>query len=274
MPHTHSHTYYHRRIKESYILSPWQRLHTTILVPAIIILAVFVFSRFFFVSSPLSPQTISVVYLGKAFFATFARLSIAYILAFAVAIPLALLVHKNLYAERIFLPLFDIIQSVPVLAFFPLIILFFLRYNFANAAAIVVIFLAMLWNIVFNVVGGLKVVPNDLKAAAFIFHVHGFAYIRQILLPAVVPYMVIGSLLAWAQGWNIIIVAEVLHPYIPGGTSAQDLFGIGSILVSASSSGQHLLFFAALVAIVLGIAAMNLLVWQRLLHYAENYRFE
>ena len=41
-----------------------------------------------------------------------------------------------------------------------------------------------------------------------------------------VPYIVTGSLLAWAGGWNIIIVAEVLHTYIPGG--ARDLFGIGS----------------------------------------------
>jgi NitT/TauT family transport system permease protein len=94
------------------------------------------------------------------------------------------------------------------------------------------------------------------------------------VIPAVVPYLVTGSLLAWAQGWNIIIVAEVLHTYIPGGTAANDPFGIGSVLVSASANGENGLFIVALLAMVFVIAVINFLVWQKLLHYAERFKFE
>ena len=45
-----------------------------------------------------------------------------------------------------------------------------------------------------------------------------------------------------AQGWNLIIVAEVMHTYILHGTTSQDLFGLGSILVNASASGQNSVF--------------------------------
>ena len=195
-------------------------------------------------------------------------------LALVVAVPLALLINKNKVSEHIFLPLFDIIESVPVLAFFPLIVLFFIKFNFFNGAAIFVIFLSMLWNIVFSAVGGLKAIPADIKSAAQVFKIRGFNFVRKVLLPAITPQIITGSLLAWAQGWNIIIVAEVLHTYIPGGNASQDLFGIGSILVNAAATGQNAIFLTAILFMVIAIAFLNFFIWQKLLNYAEKYKFE
>ncbi len=271
--HPARHPYDHRHLKMSR-LSFWQRIHAVIALPVLsIIILAFVFT-FVFTSAPLTPEMLSYADIVRALGATFFRILAAYLLATAVSLPLAILVHKNATTERVLLPLFDIVQSVPVLAFFPVIILFFVRYDFLNGAAIFVIFLSMLWNIVFNVVGGLKVIPTEIISAAHVFRIRGLALIRQILLPATFPYLVIGSLLAWAQGWNIIIVAEVLHTYIPGGSAAQDLFGIGSVLVNAASSGHHSIFIAAIAFIIAAIAVMNFFVWQKLLHYAEAFRFE
>jgi NitT/TauT family transport system permease protein len=107
-----------------------------------------------------------------------------------------------------------------------------------------------------------------------VFGVKGGDYVRRILLPAIVPYAITGSLLAWAQGWNIVIVAEVLHTYIPGGSPSNDLFGIGSMLVNATASGQNGIFIVAILAMVLLIGFLNFFIWQKLLHYAERYKFE
>lgn len=256
----------------SYPTSLSQRLHAAF-TPLIVIAALFailgVFSIF-----PIAPASVAPGYIGAALLATFLRLLAAYVIALAVSIPLALLVTKNALMERLFLPVFDIVQSVPVLAFFPVVIVFFLQFSFTNAAAIFIIFLSMVWNIVFNLVGGLKVIPSDVKDAAQVFGVKGGRFARQILLPAVVPYLVTGSLLAWAQGWNIIIVAEVLHTYIPGGSAASDPFGIGSLLVQASAQGDHATFVFAILAMILLVAFLNFFVWQKLLHYAERYKFE
>ena len=121
---------------------------------------------------------------------------------------------------------------------------------------------------------GINIKNTDIKAAAQVFGIRGIGFVRKILLPAVVPYIVTGSLLAWAQGWNIVIVAEVLHTYIPGGSASNDLFGIGSTLVNATAKGENGVFIVAILAMVLLIALLNFFVWQKLLHYAERYKFE
>lgn len=272
-PTKHIHRY-HRHMSVSYARSVHQRFYSYFLVPGIVLLFVFfVLAKFGNRTLPELP-TVTWGFLIGAAFVTFTRLLIAYAFAVVLAVPLALLISHNERAEKILLPLFDVIQSVPVLAFFPAVILFFVHYNFLNAAGIFILILTMMWSIVFSVVGGLQVIPSDVKAAAKIFKLKGIKYLDKLLLPAVVPYLITGSLLAWAGGWNIIIVAEVLHTYIPGSTSSTDLFGIGSVLVQAAGSGQNSDFLMALVVLVAFVAVMNFFVWQRLLHFAERFKFE
>lgn len=202
------------------------------------------------------------------------RLVVAYACAVAVAYPLALLVVSRPMAEAILLPVFDILESIPILALFPVIVMLFIRFDFLNGAAIFIIFLAMLWNLVFTLVGGLKIIPKDVLYAARVFGIRGVSLLRRVVMPAVFPQFVTGSILAFAQGWNIIIVAEVLHTYIPGGTAAQDLFGIGSVLVNAAANARDAEFLAAVFVMVVLIGILNFFVWQRLLRMSQRYRFE
>lgn len=256
----------------SYPVSIWQRLHAAF-APVLAIVVLFVVLRVFAIF-PIIPENVSLLLVFDALFTTFGRILVAYIFALIVSIPLALLVTKSAFMERLLLPLFDIAQSVPVLAFFPIVIVFFIHFGFTNGAAIFIIFLSMLWNIVFSLVGGLNVIPADIRSAAHVFGIKGIALVRKITLPAIVPYIITGSLLSWAQGWNIVIVAEVLHTYIPGGTASNDLFGIGSMLVNATAHGDNGIFVVSILSMVLLIAFLNFFVWQKLLHYAERYKFE
>ena len=264
---THTH-----RLHVSYAKSLPQRLYTYVAVPlialAITVLLIQAFGTAVFTRAP-SPSVVLV-----ALSATFARLLISYAIAMALAIPLALFVTRSAVAERVFLPLFDIMQSLPVLAFFPVIIIFFVHYGLYNGAAVFVLVVTMLWSIVFSLVGGLRAIPRDVRDAGKVFGLRGFAFVRTILLPAAVPYLVTGSLLAFAGGWNIIIVAEVLHTYLPGSGPSSDLFGIGSMLVHASASGAEQTFLLAIVILVTAIALLNLFVWQNLLAYAERFKFD
>ena len=54
----------------------------------------------------------------------------------------------------------------------------------------------------------------------------------------------------------------------------EDLFGVGSILVSAAAHAQNGTFLSAVFVMVVIIAAFNFFVWQKLLHYAQRFRFE
>lgn len=205
---------------------------------------------------------------------TFYRMLLAYIVSLAASIPLALFVARTPRAQRILLPVVDILQSVPVLAFFPVVVVFFTAYNAFELAAIFVIFIQMIWNIVIPVIAGLQTIPDDIKSAAIVFNVRGFRKFWFITLPAILPFIITGSFLAWAQGWTIVIVAEVLHTYIPHGTASQDLLGLGSLLVDSNAQGQNSVFVATLAAMILLIAFINLLVWQPLLRLAQRFRFD
>ena len=271
-PH-HIH-HYHRHMSVSYPVSIRQRLYSLLVYPLLLIASAFFVLKFLGGHQATEISGIGWGFIVSAATITFTRLLIAYIIALVVAVPLAVLIEINPHAEKLLLPLFDVMQSVPVLAFFPVVIIFFVHYNLYNSAAIFILLITMMWSIIFSVVGGLRVIPQDIKAAAKIFNITGFNYLTKVMLPAVFPYIVTGSLLAWAGGWNIIIVAEVLHTYIPGGSPTQDLFGIGSLLVAASASGQNKVFLMALVGLILVVAAMNLFIWQKLLKFAERFKFE
>ena len=206
--------------------------------------------------------------------ATLARIAIAYALSVVIAVPLALWITKSERAEKIFLPIVDVLESIPVLAFFPVIILIFIKGNFLEGAALFVLTISMLWNILFSLVGGIKLIPETVKDVTDIFNIKGWLKLMTVTVPAMFPELITGSILAVADGWNIIIVAEVLHTYISGGTTAQDLFGLGSIMVNSSATGNTALFLLSLVAMVTVIALTNIFVWQRLLRLAERYRFD
>lgn len=209
-----------------------------------------------------------------ASFNTLIRLSVAYAIALVLAVPLALFITKSPRIETTFLPITDIIQSVPILAFFPVIVLVFVKIDFFDGAAIFILFMSMVWNIVFSLIGGLKAIPSDIKSAAWIFKARGFRRLWFVTLPSIFPAIVTGSFLAWGQGWNILIVAEAIHKYIPNGSSSQDLFGLGSLLVDSFSRGENSVFLASLVAMIVIISFLNLFVWQRLLVLAERYKFD
>ncbi|MBI4039898.1 ABC transporter permease subunit, partial [Candidatus Daviesbacteria bacterium] len=241
----------------------------------ILIVALLVVFRFIYPAQPLiNLDQLSFLDMVAAGIASVYRLIIAYILSLVFSVPLALLIVATPKLEKVLLPFFDIVQSIPVLAFFPVIVLLFIKVNFFEGAAIFVLFMAMLWNLVFSMIGGLKTIPQDINSAAVVFGATGLKRLWFITLPAILPYIITGSLLAWAQGWNVLIVAEVLHNYIPGGTTAQDLSGLGSLLVDAGYQGKNSVFLVALLVMILLIGLLNFFVWQRLLHLAERYKFD
>src|SRR5207245_684107 len=109
-----------------------QRLYGLIAVPLVVIIVTVL------VLHP-AGGSVSVIRLLGALLASLARLAIAYTIALVLAVPLALFIHKSFWTERILLPVFDVLQSVPVLAFFPVIIIFFLNYHLLEGAAIFIL---------------------------------------------------------------------------------------------------------------------------------------
>lgn len=264
----------HHRFHQHYQTTLGRHLASVVVVVVLVAVVTGLILHFANPRNTFDISRISIGDIAAATLNTFARMFVAYAAALVVSVPLALAIASTPRAQRLFLPIADILQSVPVLAFFPVIVVFFLAYHAFELAAIFVIFIQMLWNIVFPAIGGLQTIPDDVKSAAIVFNVHGWRKFWYITLPAIVPFLVTGSILAWAQGWTIVIVAEVLHTYIPHGNASQDLLGLGSLLVDSNAQGESGVFVATLTAMVLLIVLINLAVWQPLLRFSQRFRFD
>jgi NitT/TauT family transport system permease protein len=261
--------YFSHRGRRPHAVPMAHRFGTPILLPLILVLgSVFAGTGYLVLPSAYSSQAFMLL---AALGASLARLFIAYAISLVLGIALGLLAERGRRLESALLPIFDVLESMPVLAFFPVLILLFLHAGFLEGAAIFIIFFSMVWNIAFSVVGGMKQIPADVRAIGRVFGMTWWQRLKEIYLPALFPSILTGSILALAQGWNIVIVAEALHAYAPQSANAHDLFGIGSIVVSASTTG---LLVSAMLLLVITITLVNLFVWQPLLAHAERYKFE
>jgi NitT/TauT family transport system permease protein len=266
--------HYHHHYHFSYLTSKKRHFSATLIVIAILTVIFLALFNFVTPQSTLNLKDLSPTIILLASFNTLFRLLISYVFSLVLSIPIALLITKTERMERILLPISDIIQSVPVLAFFPIVVLVFIKLHATEGAVIFILFMAMLWNLVFSMIGGLKTIPKDILDTAKIFDIKGFRKLRYVIIPAIFPYIITGSLLAWAQGWSILIVAEALHSYIPNGTFGNDPLGLGSLLVNSFYQGQNSVFLGTLITMVILITLINFFVWQRLLRLAERFKFD
>ena len=266
--------HYHHHYHFSYTTSKKRHFSSLLIVIGIITFLFIVLFRLLTPQNAIEFRQLSAIDIFYASFNTLFRLFVSYVLSLVLSIPTALFITKTPKIEKIMLPITDIFQSIPILAFFPIIVVAFIKFQLTEGAVIFILFMAMLWNLVFSMIGGLKTIPEDILLASKIFGLKGFKKLWFITIPAIFPFIITGSLLAWAQGWSILIVAESLHNYIPNGKVSEDPLGLGSLLVNSFYQGQNAVFIASLIVMILLITFINFFVWQKLLHLAERYKFD
>ncbi len=200
---------------------------------------------------------------------TFLRLCLAYFISLFLALFVVFVVTRNKRIENFLVPIFDILQSVPVLAFFPLIIVVFARLHLPELAAQLVLIIAMFWSVLFGALGGLHLIPEEIFDAAKIYNAKGIRLFFKVIIPAIFPNIVTGSILSFGEGWNVIIISE----YINYGNIQISLPGLGNLL-SVSAGHNSSLFLASLLILVALILIIDRMVWHRLTIYSERFKFE
>ena len=104
-------------------------------------------------------------------------------------------------------PLFQILRTVPPLAWLPIALAGFQE---ANPSAIFVIFITAIWPIIINTTVGVQQIPQDYKNVAKVLRLKGFKYFREIMFPAAVPYIFTGLRIGIGLSWLAIVAAEML----------------------------------------------------------------
>jgi NitT/TauT family transport system permease protein len=203
------------------------------------------------------------------------RLGVAYVVALLLALGVGHLAARSALARRAILPTLDVLQSVPILGFFPVAVGFFIGVFHGSAlgveaAAVFLIFTSMFWNLAFGVYESLITVPEDLVSAASQLGVRGPLRWSRLVLPATVPGLLYNSLVSWANGWYFLIASEI----IAVGPARYTLPGLGSYLAQAVTVGRNQQTALALGVLLATSVGMHLLVWGPLDTWADRFHLE
>ena len=201
-----------------------------------------------------------------------ARLALAYFFAVTLALAVGRLAARSPLARRFILPTLDVLQSVPILGFFPAAVAVFIGIFRGSAlgveaAAVFLVFTSMFWNLAFSVYETLITLPEDLVLAAGQFGLRGPLVWTRLLLPAVAPNLIYNSILSWSNGWYFLMASEI----IAAGPARYTLPGLGSYLAQAIEEGRNDRMLVALLVLVVVVVGMHLLVWSPLETWAERF---
>ncbi|UUW72579.1 nitrate ABC transporter permease [Pseudomonas oryzihabitans] len=139
--------------------------------------------------------------------ASLERVAYGYLLAAVAGIALGVLVGQSVWAMRGLDPLFQVLRTVPPLAWLPLSLA---GFKDSHPSALFVIFITAIWPIIINTSVGIRNIPEDYRNVARVLRLNGWEYFQKIMLPAAAPYIFSGLRIGVGLSWLAIIAAEML----------------------------------------------------------------
>ncbi|HET9553180.1 MAG TPA: ABC transporter permease subunit, partial [Anaeromyxobacteraceae bacterium] len=178
-------------------------------------------------------------------------------------------------AERVLVPLLDVLQSVPVLGFMPGLILtlvaLFPRSNVGlELAAVLMIFTGQAWNMTFSFYRSVRAVPPVQLEVARHYRFSWWERFRWVELPASVIGLVWNSMMSMAGGWFFLMVSEA---FVLGDRDFR-LPGLGAYMSVAVARGDGAAMLAAVAAMTVMIVALDQLLWRPVVVWSEKFRME
>ena len=139
--------------------------------------------------------------------ASLRRVASGYVLAAVAGVALGTLVGLSTWAMRGLDPVFQVLRTVPPLAWLPLSLA---AFRDGQPAAIFVIFITAIWPIIINTAVGVRNIPADYNNVARVIRLSHIEYFYKIMVPATVPYMFTGLRIGIGLSWLAIVAAEML----------------------------------------------------------------
>ena len=200
------------------------------------------------------------------------RMLAAYLLSFLFTVIYGYVAAYNRRAEMVLMPLLDVLQSVPILSFLPVVLLglsAILPQGIAvELAAVVLIFTSQAWNMTFAWYQSLTTIPVELREASGIFRFNRWLRLKTLELPFGANSLIWNSMMSWAGGWFFLMAAEIFT------VGARDfrLPGLGAYLSEAAAQGDMQAILLGLATLVVVIVALDQFVWRPLLAWSERFK--
>jgi len=206
---------------------------------------------------------------------TISRIGITLIASVIWGVSFGILAATNKWASLMLTPFIDLLQSIPILGYFPIVIgfLFAIGPLGIELSVIVLLFTSMAWAIFFGVLGAIRGMPTNVVESSRSFGLTGWRYIRHVVWPAITPAVISGANLAWCDGWFFMIAAEYIQ--YQGSVVTPPTGGLGYLLAKAAYELKDMnLAIVLLVFITFIVVYFNSLTWRRLMERANTGTFK
>jgi NitT/TauT family transport system permease protein len=178
-------------------------------------------------------------------------------------------------AERVMIPLLDILQSIPILGFLSITVTGFIALFPGSllgveCAAIFAIFTSQAWNMAFSLYQSLRTVPQELQEAARVFQLSGWQRFWRLELPFAMPGLLWNMMMSMSGGWFFVVASEAIS------VSNQNikLPGMGSYIAMAIEARDLGAIGWAIAGMLVGIVLYDQLFFRPLIAWADKFRFE
>ncbi|QRM55827.1 nitrate ABC transporter permease [Sinorhizobium sp. BG8] len=135
------------------------------------------------------------------------RVAIGFGLAAVAGVIVGAVIGQSVWATRGLDPIFQILRTVPPLAWLPLSLA---AFQDSNPSAIFVIFITSIWPVIINTAVGVRNIPQDYRNVAQVLRLNQVEFFFRIMIPAAAPYIFTGLRIGVGLSWLAIVAAEML----------------------------------------------------------------
>nr|HET6904730.1 ABC transporter permease subunit [Ktedonobacteraceae bacterium] len=203
------------------------------------------------------------------------RMILGYLLSLVFTLIYGHIAATHRHASIVMVPLLDILQSIPILSFLPVVILTLVAV-FPNSnvglelASVILIFTSQAWNMTFSFYHSVRTLPADLREVAIVTRLRPWQRFVTLELPSSMIGLIWNSMMSWAGGWFFLMASE---QFVLGSHSFQ-LPGLGSYLQAAANAGDTGALLLGLATLIILIILLDLLFWRPLVAWADKFKVE
>ena len=213
--------------------------------------------------------------LPKYTFFSMMRGLAAYVISLAFTLVYAFWAAKDSRAEKLLIPILDILQSIPVLGFMPGLVLalvgLFPHSNLGlELAAVIMIFTGQAWNMTFSLYHSFKSVPMEFQEAGTVYGFTWWQRLKWIEMPFGTTGLVWNSMMSMAGGWFFLMITEAFQL----GDQDFRLPGLGSYMSVAVEKSNMPAMIWAIVAMIVMIVFLDQVLWRPIVVLAQRFRIE
>ncbi len=203
------------------------------------------------------------------------RMFIAMVLSLIFTFTYATLAAKSKRAERLLVPLLDILQSVPILGFISVTVIFFMalapgRVLGAEFAAIFAIFTSQAWNMAFSFYQSLRTVPTELQEASRNFRLSPWMSFWRLDVPFAMPQLIWNMMMSMSGSWFFVVASEAISV----GNTTVTLPGVGSYIALAIEHQDLKAVTWAIATMLVVILIYDQILFRPLVAWADRFRYE